>query len=374
MRGSRAFRGISAIPAAGPDRRRTDAAPCRRPAESRRCAWRRRGLGLALCVAHVPAFAQGLPPSADPGRLDRRFEEPATPRERDEGVRTPPPRRGVPGSAERVRFVLRSLRVEGARVIAEEELLSPHRALLGQEISLARIFEVAEEMTARYRRAGYVLSQVVVPAQEIRDGDVRLTAVEGYIARTEVSGADRSDRARVERRLEGLLVDRPLRADNLERQLLLANDLPGISARAVLSPSTTPGAADLTVNVERREVAGFVGVDNRGTAPIGPEQASFGVRVNSALGAGERLSLRGAVASPMQELRFLEAGVDAPVGAGGTEVGLRASKSETEPGGLLSRFQIEGSSRGGEISLRHPVLRTRAENLTATLRFAAHES
>ena len=37
-------------------------------------------------------------------------------------------------------------------------------------------------MSARYRNDGYILSQVIVPAQSVEGGVVRLQAIEGHVA------------------------------------------------------------------------------------------------------------------------------------------------------------------------------------------------
>ena len=82
---------------------------------------------------------------------------------------------------------------------------------------------------------------------------------------------------------------RPLSVADLERYLLLIDDLPGISTESVLNPAKdAPGAADLVVVVEEDEMDGFVRVDNRGTKFNGPDQAWLGGGVNNALGAAMR--------------------------------------------------------------------------------------
>ena len=269
--------------------------------------------------------------------------------------------------------MLRVLTIDGATALTERELLAPHADLIGREVRLSEIFAAAEEMTARYRRAGFVLSRVVVPAQEIRGGAVRLAAVEGFISSAAVAGLNEADRARAERRLAPLLEERPLRAGTLERQLLLINDLPGIDAGAVLAPSSrTPGGSDLTLDARRDALAGYAAVDNRGADLAGPEQASLGVRANSALGFGERISLRGAAASPARELRYGEAALDLPMGD--FELGVRGSYGRIEPSGDLADLDIVGRSRLGEIALAYPAWRSRAESLVLRGRFTARNS
>jgi hemolysin activation/secretion protein len=76
---------------------------------------------------------------------------------------------------------------------------------------------------------------------------------------------------------------RPLKLSTLERSILLANDLPGISVKSYLAPSkTTVGAADLTIRVEdRKPYEGFFIYDNKVEKAYGPYQSTLGAVYNS---------------------------------------------------------------------------------------------
>ena len=54
-----------------------------------------------------------------------------------------------------------------------------------KEVSLLDIYKVRDAITAKYRAAGYVLSQAIIPPQQISDGIVRIQVVEGYIGKVE---------------------------------------------------------------------------------------------------------------------------------------------------------------------------------------------
>ena len=116
-------------------------------------------------------------------------------------------------------------------------------------MTLADIYKIVDSLTARYRNDGYILSQVVVPAQSVEHGVIRLQAIEGYIADVRVEGGDADLRARVGRYGEKIRAIRPLTAAALERYVLLLNDLPGVRVHAVLAPASTPGASELVLQV-----------------------------------------------------------------------------------------------------------------------------
>ena len=94
----------------------------------------------------------------------------------------------APTGADQVRFVLHALQVDGVTAYPAAEIRAAYADLLGTEVTLARIYDVAAALTRQYRNDGYVLSQVVVPEQSIRAGSVRLQAIEGYVANVRFTG------------------------------------------------------------------------------------------------------------------------------------------------------------------------------------------
>ena len=232
----------------------------------------RLGLGAALLAAALPhALAQQVPGGVQPGQIERQIQSPVQPRPGGgEAVVPPSADQRPPANADSVRFVLGRLVVQGATVYSEEALRPGYAALLGKEVTLTQIYQVAEAMTRLYRNDGYILSQVVVPAQSIRDGVVRLDAVEGHVANTRVEGLVRAPRDLVEAHLERIRDARPLNAEVLERALLLINDLAGVTARATLSPSAQPGASDLTISFAETPRTVTLGLNNRGSKFLGP--------------------------------------------------------------------------------------------------------
>src|SRR5690606_20332695 len=121
----------------------------------------------------------------------------------------------------------------------------------GLEVTLADVFELVNGITRRYAEAGYALSIAVLPAQRIEGGVVTIAVVEGFIDEIHFTGDALVDEHGVDSRYirgyaERLRASRPLRTADLERYLLLINDLPGVTARATLrASSTVPGASTM---------------------------------------------------------------------------------------------------------------------------------
>ncbi len=194
---------------------------------------------------------RGLGPEP-PGQFEREFQREPEPRIPPEPIVPPGAEERAPPGADQVRFVLKAVQVDGMTVYPADEIRSVYAGLLGTEITLARVYELADALTRKYRNDGFVLSQVVVPQQAIRAGAVRLQAIEGYIANVRIEGEVLGPRADLDAYTDRIRASRPLRAADLERYLLLVNELAGVTARATLSPATEPGASDLTIDLSQR--------------------------------------------------------------------------------------------------------------------------
>ena len=331
---------------------------------------RRFAITAALLLAAAGAGAQELPGPAEIDRLGPRFEPPAEPKSEVEPVEEEKKPEGAPSGAEAIRFVLSEIAVDGATVYRESDFLPLYESSLGREISLVDVYGFAAAITAMYRQDGYILSRAIVPPQRIRAGMVRLQVVEGYIDEVTFEG-DIAEPSRLLRAYGDKIRDsRPLRIGVLERYLLLANDLPGLSARAVLKPSADqPGASDLTMVLEQDDVDGVATFDNRGSRFVGPFQAVLGTGFNSLVGLHERTTLRVVGTTQIEELRLINVTHQEQVGNEGTKLDLSLSQADLEPGFTLSPDDIESSSTSASIALFQPWIRTRGENLSSTVRF-----
>lgn len=330
----------------------------------------------ALACAALPALAIAqpvqTPGAASPEFQRREFEPPLVPRAEPsalEPLPTPPAAVAVTGPS----FVLREVRLDGARTIAEAELAPLWAGLIGSEVSLATLEALADAISARYRAEGYVLSQAILPAQTIENGVVRITVVEGFIDRVLIEGGPASGQAALQRRFRFVSADRPMSLYTLERAVLLSRDTLGGGVETVLSPApATFGAADLTVQYRPKPFEGFAIVDNRASRLFGPWVARAGITSYDLLGQTERLDLSVASSLAGPELRFIEGGIILPLHfLDGTvldgarfEFGGDATRGRPDlrKSGLaaLTALQEETNVRLG---LFVPAIRTRSENL-----------
>ncbi|MEA2848905.1 MAG: hypothetical protein QOG78_4186 [Rhodospirillaceae bacterium] len=331
-------------------------------------------VATAVSIVALSATAQGqqLPGSVTPGQIEKQFRPPPEPRPTDEPVVTPGLEPAKPPSgAENVRLTLTGVVVEGATVFTAADFAPLYRDLLGKEVSLKQIYDIAAAITAKYGKAGYTLAVALVPAQRIRSGIVRIQVIEGYVDQTFIKSEDGKDITQPQLRayLAKIAAARPLKQEDLERYLLLANDLPGVKARAVLAPADTPGASNLTLIVNEKLADGYAGFDNLGSQFIGPYQGTFAMSFNNVLGLSERTGIRFINTAPLWNLHYWEINHQQQIGNEGTRANFIALFSQAHPGSTLEQFDIQSTNFTGSAQIYHPFIRSRAENLALGGRF-----
>ncbi len=267
--------------------------------------WTLRWVTLCGCgMLAASAAAVELPGTVQPSQLDERFKPRSEPQAKPEAPLVVP-KQVAPQGSEQIRFELREIRIEGNTRYDKAVLESYYQHMLGKQVSLAELVDLANRLTAKYRQDGYLLTQVVVPEQSIEGGKVRLQVIEGYLEHVQIKGTVDGPRVRVEELLAPLTEKRPLDADTLERGLLLVGDLPGVNVQSVLSPGQALGSSNLDVALQQQRYEGFVSLDNRGSHYTDPTTLAFGATEFSRLGFYEQIDVLGAISPFSDATRYI---------------------------------------------------------------------
>ncbi|MCM1985260.1 ShlB/FhaC/HecB family hemolysin secretion/activation protein [Lyngbya confervoides] len=301
----------------------------------------------------------------DPGRIEEQIPPPSVPPPPAD-IQIPDPDAPVtppPGSEDET-FELKAVKIEGVTVYRPEDLAPFYRDRLNQPVSLRDLYAIAQAITERYQQDGYLLSLAIVPEQTIRDGEVTLQVVEGYVASVEFEEAPKHLRDRLNQFGHKITSLRPLNVNKMERTLLLANDLAGVEIKSILKRGEQLGTAILLARVLYDSFDPFGELTNRGSDEVGPLRLQVGTHLNSLLGQGERITLRGVItpADPL-ELALGSLDVTVPVGTEGLQLEFGGSYTEVNPGGVLERFDINGRTFALETGLSYPVIRSRTFNV-----------
>jgi hemolysin activation/secretion protein len=316
-------------------------------------------------------------PSDEQGHLADRFATPRPVLARSAGLISLP---GIvaPENAAGIAVRVSSIEIVGSSIYSSRDLEVLTSALIGQEVPLASIFDLAQRVTAKYGEDGFVLSRAIVPPQELDPADavVRIEIVEGYIDRVEWPESIDHYRdffADYAGRITG---ERPANINTVMRYLLLAGDLPGIDVTSRFQASASnERASTLVVDVTEKPFDAFAQIDNRGTDARGPFQQSVGITVNNLLGLHEAASLSYSGALDLGELHQVSGSWRQVLNAEGLLAFADVSLSWGEPGTApLQALAFASSGWSADLGLSAPVLRSRDKNLTLSGLVFASES
>ena len=304
-----------------------------------------------------------VPTSAQPGVIMRGLEKNNPDRAPTDGAIIVPGEKssGKKLSAKK-EFVLKEVVLDKPNIYSPDVLRGMYGDLIGQKVSFADLNEIAQRVTKKYREDGYIFSRAVLPPQKIVNGVVHLRAVEGRIIHVKLVGKYKDNNGLIQKLADQISTDRAANAKEIERYLLLINDLPGITAKSFIQPSEEKGGGDLIIDVEEKSFEGSASVDNRGSKYLGPYRGTLVGAFNDTLGLHDRTTLRGILTSQTRELRFGDITHEEQIGDNGGRLTARAAFTASRPGGNISANDIKGKSQMYDVEGLYPLLRSRQYN------------
>lgn len=320
------------------------------------CAW----------LASVSAWSQTPP---DAGALQQQIE-----RERQQQL----PRRQAPATpAEPAAMkpvagqmiTVTAFRFAGNTLLSAGQLAPAVAGFLNRPLDFNQLQGAAVLVAEVYREAGWIV-RAYLPAQDIKDGVVTIQIVEAVFGGARLDGAAPARLAdgQILGYLARLSPGAPLSSSDLDRALLLADDLPGVAVRGRL----TEGAAEReTVAIlsatDEPLVAGDVSLDNTGARSTGADRIAANLALNSPAGFGDQATANGIHTRGSDYLRL---GYSLPLGSDGWRLG--ANLSELHYRLIVKPFDEDtdkGRSTSRGLDLSYPLVRGRLANLYATLAY-----
>jgi hemolysin activation/secretion protein len=324
---------------------------------------RSRLIAMALAIAAARPAAAQLPPlngvpQPPPGSPIERVEPRQLPAVTPNGINLSPIEPGevpnVPIAVNRVEIVGGSLFIAELRPFLD--------GLTGPAVPLTRLDTVRQDILQYYRSRGYALTSVSL-AIDRANGVVRYTVVEGHIAAVKLDGDIGPAGAMVLRFLERLTAYPVIDSATLERYLLLAQDVPGVSLSTVLEPSKDePGALTLIAQVSLKHVSGQVSLDNRAYYLTGPIEFLGIVDLNSLTAWGDKTEFSYFHAFPDSQ-NFGQISTEWFIGASGLKLKIYGGAGANLPTGPLAELKYNGWTDIFGAQITYPFIRSRRQNL-----------
>lgn len=321
------------------------------------------GFGIALTALATTSQAQTPP---DAGAFQQQIE-----RERQQQL----PRRIAPDKpvapAEMrpsgITVSVRKFRFAGNTLLSAEQLAPAVAEFLNRPLDFAQLQAAAAAIADAYREAGWIV-RAYLPQQDIQNGSVTIQIVEAVFGKLIPEGTpSRLALATVLNRFTTRQKPgAPFNTDDLDRALLLADDLPGVAVSGSLRPGNRDGETDLLLKLADEPLAmGEAALDNSGARSTGSERLTANAYFNSPLGLGEQFS---ANLIHSQGSDYLRLGATLPVGSDGWRIGVNISRLDYRlVAPEFKALKAEGDSSSAGLEASYPLIRSRLKNLFLNL-------
>lgn len=235
----------------------------------------------------------------------------------------------------------------------------------GGKISVNDIFRIVNDLNNAYLLQGAASAKAYLAPQDISQGKLYISLVEGRTRHVNVTGND-STSADYVRRAIGLEPYALVDLNDIQRKILKFNAGNDAKARVALEPGPVYGTSDLTVTLnEPQRFTGSVFTDNAGQEETGLYRAGLYLMGRSLLGVRDILSLGGV----MSEGTYSAFGsYEVPEPNTNTRLGFGFDYSETEiVDGALEFLDITGDYHDFYVYAKNPVYVTENNITTLTL-------
>ncbi|MFA7092316.1 MAG: ShlB/FhaC/HecB family hemolysin secretion/activation protein [Arcobacteraceae bacterium] len=273
-------------------------------------------------------------------------------------------------------LLVKSFKIEGALHIKEETLQTLIASYVGKELSFKELQEVTSVITKEYRNQGYFVARAYLPVQNIKEnnGVITIAIIEGTYGEFKLKNDSLVKQSIVQGMLDDAKRDNVVSTNTLERSMLIINDTPGaVVTGADVMPGTAVGTSDFAITTQAsKPYDGYIIMDNQGSRYTGKNRVMAGVNFNSPFNIGDKISLSGLVSNGA-DLKNGRAAYSAPLMSNGLRGEVSYSQTTYSLVDQYESLDAKGDSKTLDATLTYPILRTRLENLNASLNIANKE-
>lgn len=312
-----------------------------------------------LCAAQAPDSGQILRQQQPINPSIDRLPAPKIP----EPEILAPPEKGVS-------IVVKSIIINGGEALESNEALQALVAdAIGQSLGFVQLQQLAERISQHLKAKGWLLAKAYLPKQDVTEGIIRINITQGHLESDQQGHSisiqhDPDTRLKddvIHERMRYVISGDTLQGDNLERTLLLLNDLPGIQAATTLEKGKQAGTSRLGLTVkEDALLKGNFSIDDFGNRYTGPWVGNLNINLNDALGIGDQITIGGTGAENMGQGRVAYA---LPIGNSGLQANARYSYLGYSIGREFRQLGLEGVAQSAGGGLSYPFIRSRAFSL-----------
>jgi hemolysin activation/secretion protein len=262
--------------------------------------------------------------------------------------------------------------VDTSELLSAEEVDRALAAYRGRNVSLKELFDAVAQINKLYDSKGAQTSRAILPAQDIKDGVVKIRLVEARIGVIRISGTPDPQIGFVQERLRQRSGDL-LSVYGLEQDLIRFNTLYQAQLRANVTAGSEVGKTELTIEVKEPKRHNFTTFfDNAGSDSVGESRSGANYRGNGLLNLGDILQLS---ASGTEGSRSYGISYSTPVNRDDLRLDMSLSQARIEVvNGPFVPLEITGRSRDITVGLTQPFAVSLTEQWAAYARLSLKNS
>jgi len=267
----------------------------------------------------------------------------------------------TPSAAQTKKILIKKINVIGATILSKQTIKNIILPYEGKKLNIAVISRIAEKITGKYRKEGYIIAYAYVPGQDIKNGILTIKVIEGKVGNITVSGNKHYSANFIKQYLEKVKNTPSLKEQTLERALLLLNDNLALKVKASIKAGKKPETADIVADVKDSYPLSFgLSYDNFGSKSTSKNRATVWFNKGNLITDGDIVSSRGTTGLDRLNLNRLAYGrveYSLPIDYSGTRIGAYYTNAVYKAGEEFAVLNIHGKSNIAGIYLTYPLVK-----------------
>lgn len=233
---------------------------------------------------------------------------------------------------------------------------------LKRGITLGQIESIADKITKFYRERGFILAKAYIPKQEVRDGIVTLTLLLGMLGNVTVSNNTVYGESSISSVFDNMLA-KPVTSSQVEENLYLLNDFPGLSVSGYFEAGHQVGDTKLNIDINNEDkYSSNLRLDNHGTLDTGRYRLFADFQINNLLGITDLLNLSILTATAPSNTNYWKVNYKAKLFSPRWFLNFGASTNEFVVDQENSDLNLNGIVSTEEVSAIYKLTRSRISN------------
>ncbi len=254
----------------------------------------------------------------------------------------------------------------GNASFSAEELAALLVDFVDRPLGVKELNQAANVITQYYREQGFLLAQAYLPEQDIGQGTLEISIIEGTLGELELKFSPSLNQDFLRGiASRDLAPGSAIREDNLVRNVTILNSLPAVRAASELNPGAQIGTSNAGIDLqELPRWSAIIAANTYGNRFTGREVVSGSLYLNNLAGRGDQLNL-GLTSSRDELQRSIQLSYVTPIHDSGTLLSLSYNYVDYKLGAEFSVLDATGESQYFSALVDQPLWRSKQKNLTA---------